>query len=119
MSKGQEPADTAPACGSYARTYPSDNGKMVGPIFVGNSFSTIVNVSVIEGSGDLGSYQPEGADRLEGPWYVTSSAIVSSGSHDAAGPTWTFLRVRPIVLPNADTVVRVEIRLIAAGPQGL
>jgi hypothetical protein len=98
-----------PTIGSPCRVYPRDNGKFAGPSGVPDNDGGVgVSVSRIEGSGTVGTYQPQQSDSADGPWEDVGAAL-AAGSNSVAIKA-AYVRVVLVTSPGANTSVRVCIR---------
>jgi hypothetical protein len=100
---------TEPIIGSPCRVYPRDNGKVVGPNGVpDNEGGVAVTVSKVDGSGAVGTYQPQESDDPAGPWTNVGAAL-GAGTASVAVKA-AYVRVLPATQPDVGTSARVCIR---------
>ena len=96
--------------GSPCRIYPADAGSVVGPAGVpDNEGGVAVTISRVEGSGAVGSYQPQESDSPEGPWTSVGAALSAVGTV-AVAVIAAYVQVLMTVAPDAGTSVRVCVR---------
>lgn len=97
--------------GPPCRIYPAESGRAVGPGGVpDNEGGASVIISIIEGSGSVGSYQPQEADSMSGPWFNVGSALSSPGVYNVS-VRGSYMRVLPLSQPDSGVRVRVCFRV--------
>lgn len=96
--------------GPPCRIYPAESGRVVGPGGVpDNEGGVSVIVSVLAGSGSVGSYQVQESDSMSGPWFNVGSALLTEGVHNVT-VRGSYIRILALTQPASGVKVRVCFR---------